>query len=264
MDNNKIMKIALEQSAIDCCCAPEDFLSSNNSVHVSKASDRARRYLELPHLCDLVSYGTNIVATGREELLPKIARCIDCMPSIENCFETPGLYPLNQILEPEGARICFMADYFLPDMDAVFRYEQPCGVSCELRVMGDTEFAELYLPEWKNALCADRKHLDRLAVGAFDRGKLVGLAGCSADCDTMWQIGVDVLPEYRRQGIASALTNRLARETFERDLVPFYCAAWSNVKSVRNAIRSGFRPGWVEITAKSDAYIEKMMKKGLR
>ena len=38
--------------------------------------------------------------------------------------------------------------------------------------------------------------------------KLVGLAACSADCDNMWQIGVDVLPEYRRMGIASSLDSR--------------------------------------------------------
>lgn len=262
MDNSTIMRIALEQSAYDCCCAPEDFLSACNTVHVSEASDRARRYLELPHICNLVSYGTNIVITGRSDLLPQIAQCIERMPAIENCFETPGLYPINKILEKEGARICFMADYFLPDIDAVFQYDRVCDSAFSFRIMEDTEFAGLYLPEWKNALCADRKHLDRLAVGAFYKEKLVGLAGCSADCDTMWQIGVDVLPEYRRQGIASALTNRLARETFERGYVPFYCAAWSNVKSVKNAIRSGFRPGWVEATAKSDTYIEDMMKKG--
>ena len=262
MDNNTIMKIALQQSAYDCCCAPEDFLSTRSNVHVSAASDRARRYLELPHICNLVSDGTNIVVTGREDLLPEIARLIDRVSAIENCFETPGIYPLNRILERVGAQICFMADYFLPDIDAVFRYDQGCNGDLEIRMMEADEFSALYLPEWKNALCADRKHLDRLGAGAFHNGKLVGLAGCSADCDTMWQIGVDVLPEYRRQGIASALTNRLARETFERGFVPFYCAAWSNVKSVRNAIRSGFRPGWVEATAKSDTYIENMMKKG--
>ncbi len=258
MNNDTILKIALQQSACDCNCAPEDFLSDHNNVHESIADDRARRYLKLPHICNLVSYGTNIVATGAAELLPEIERFINSVPGIENCFETPGLYPLNRILERAGARVCFMADYFLPDEKEIFRYSQSCAY--ELRVLEEKEFAELYLPEWKNALCADRKHLDRLAVGAFDQGGLVGLAGCSADCDTMWQIGVDVLPEYRRQGIASALTNRLARETFERGLVPFYCAAWSNVKSVRNAIRSGFRPGWVEVTAKKDEFIENMIK----
>ena len=74
----------------------------------------------------------------------------------------------------------------------------------------------------------------------------------------MWQIGVDVLPEYRREGIASALTSRLALEILERGKVPFYCAAWCNVKSVRNAIKSGFRPAWVEMTAKPAAYVENM------
>lgn len=260
MDNQTILKIALQQSAYDCNCAPEDFLSQQNNVHESIADDRARRYLKLPHICNLVSYGTNIVAAGQADLLPEIESFINSAPGIENCFETPGLYAYNRMLEKEGARVCFMADYFLPDIDEIFRCSPDCEY--ELRILKSEDFAELYIPQWKNALCADRKHLDRLAVGAFHKGKLIGLAGCSADCDTMWQIGVDVLPEYRRQGIASAITNRLARETFERDCVPFYCAAWSNVKSVRNAIRSGFRPGWVEATAKKNEFIEEMMRNG--
>ena len=92
--------------------------------------------------------------------------------------------------------------------------------------------------------------LDVLAMGAFDGQTLVGLAGCSADCSTMWQIGVDVLAPYRRQGIASALTSGLAVEALRRGLVPFYCCAWANVKSARNAWKSGFRPAWVQLTAK--------------
>jgi len=109
-------------------------------------------------------------------------------------------------------------------------------------------------------LCEDRKELDVLGVGAYHEGKLIGLAACSADCNTMWQIGVDVLPEYRRQGIASALTSRLAVEILERGKVPFYCCAWSNVKSARNAIKSGFRPEWVEMTVKSAEMVDGMNK----
>ena len=33
--------------------------------------------------------------------------------------------------------------------------------------------------------------------------RMIGLIACSIDCDDMWQIGVDVLQEYRRKGIAS-------------------------------------------------------------
>ena len=84
------------------------------------------------------------------------------------------------------------------------------------------------------------------------------MAGCSADCETMWQIGVDVLPEYRRKGIAAALTSKLAMEILEKEKVPFYCCAWSNVKSARNAIKSGFRPAWVEMTVKPVDFVDGM------
>ena len=100
--------------------------------------------------------------------------------------------------------------------------------------------------------------LDVLGVGAYDGDTLVGLAGCSADCRDMWQIGVDVLPEYRRQGIASVLTSTLMREILNRNKVPFYCTAWSNVRSVRNAIKCGFVPAWVEMTAKLAAVVDEM------
>ena len=74
----------------------------------------------------------------------------------------------------------------------------------------------------------------------------------------MWQIGIDVLPQYRRKGIASALTSHLALAVLERGKVPFYCAAWCNLPSVRNAIKSGFRPAWVEMTAKAIENVDEM------
>ena len=71
---------------------------------------------------------------------------------------------------------------------------------------------------------------------------------------------MDVLPEYRRLGIAAAVTGRLAMEIMARDKVPFYCAAWSNIKSVRNAVKSGFYPAWVEMTAKSRKFVDELNK----
>ena len=74
----------------------------------------------------------------------------------------------------------------------------------------------------------------------------------------MRQIGVDVLPKYGRQGIASVLTSTLTKEIINRDKVPFYCTAWSNIRSVRNAIKSGFVPAWVEMTAKPTNIVDEM------
>lgn len=76
----------------------------------------------------------------------------------------------------------------------------------------------------------------------------------------MWQIGVDVLPDYRRQGIAASLTSNLSMEILERGKVPFYCCAWSNVRSARNAIKSGFVPSWVEMTIKPASVVDDMNK----
>ena len=74
----------------------------------------------------------------------------------------------------------------------------------------------------------------------------------------MWQIGVNVLPRYRRKGIAAAITSRLAVEILKRGKVPFYCAAWCNLKSVRNAIKCGFRPAWVTVTARDYTFVDQM------
>ena len=249
------MKIAMAQSAVDLCADASDFEKSENVVVTSHESDGARRYLKLPFSCQLVSYGNNVVASVSPEYKEITENYINKYP-VEHLFETPHLHVLNEALMKKGQKICFMAEYFLPDVNVL----RPLDCPYELRILEQKDFADLYLPEWSNALCKDRKHLDMLGVGTYDGDKLVGLAGCSADCDTMWQIGIDMLPEYRRQGIASALTSRLAIEILNRGKVPFYCVAWSNVKSVRNAIKSGFRPAWVEMTAKPCETVDEMNK----
>ena len=249
MTNQEILKIAMAQSAIDLCAEPTDFEKSENIIVTSHESDGARRYLKLPFSCQLVSYGNNVVASVSPEFR-EIAENYINKYLVEHLFETPHLHVLNEALMAKGQKICFMAEYFLPDVDALRERVVEGADPYELRLLTQSDFADLYLPEWSNALCKDRRHLDILGVGAYDNGRLVGLAGCSADCDTMWQIGIDVLPAYRRQGIASVLTSRLAMEILNCGKVPFYCAAWCNIKSVRNAIKSGFRPAWVEMTAK--------------
>lgn len=253
MTNKDILQIALEQSARDINCDASDFLRDDHVVVRSCVGPEARKYYKEPIACNLVSYGNNIVASVRDEYRDIVEEYIRKF-EFYHCFETPNLHWLNDRLSARGQKVCFMAEYYLPDLDRM----HTAACDYELKILEKQGFEELYLPEWGNALCADRKELDVLGVGAYDGGKLVGLAGCSADCGTMWQIGVDVLPEYRQRGIASALTGTLAVETLRRGKVPFYCSAWSNIRSVRNAVKSGFIPAWVEMTAKPKHIVEKM------
>lgn len=255
MTNKAILKAAMKQSAIDSNCAAEDFNSLENKIVLSKNNKAARRYLQLPFLCDFTSYGNNIVASVSADFAKPAKEYMDKFPA-EHCFETPNMHWFIEKIKPLNANVCFMAEYFLPDADNF------PALKCkfETRVLTKADFNALYLPQWGNALCKDRMHLDKLGVGAYHNGILVGLAACSADCDTMWQIGVDVIPEYRKQGIASSITNQLAHEILKRDIVPFYCCAWSNIKSARNAVKSGFAPAWVQMTIKSNAFVNNMNK----
>ena len=254
MTNQEILQIALQQSAYDCNCKPEDFLSEQNVVTKSKPDTRARKYLPLPLECDLVSYGNNIVAQTSERTKETVNEYISRYEP-HCCFETPNINALNDMLAPFDMKVCFMSEYYLPDLTKL--KELDCGY--ELRVLQNSELSDLYTDRWKHCLTFDDRERDVLAVGAYNNGELVGLAGCSSDCETMYQIGVDVFPEYRRKGIASAVTSRLAIEIIKLGKVPFYCAAWSNIRSARNAITSGFRPAWVELTARDTDFVNKLI-----
>lgn len=254
MTNKEILDIALQQSAYDCNCQPEDFILKQNVVTLSKVNSKARKYVPLPLECDLISYGNNIVAQVSERTKPAVLEYINKFDAY-HCFETPQINMLNDLLAPFDLKVCFMAEYFLPDVTKLKELE--CGYV--LRVLHKDDFADLYKEQWSDCLTIHDRERDVLAVGAYDNGKLIGLSGCSADCEMMYQIGVDVLPEYRRKGIASAVTSRLALEVLALGKVPFYCAAWSNIKSVRNAVKSGFRPAWVELTARNREVVHRIM-----
>ena len=251
--NEDILKIAAVQSGADLNCREEDFFRGENVIVPFALGQNAKKYYKEPITCNFVSYGNNIVASVTDEVRELVMEYLGKF-EFYHCFETPNMHWLNDRLVKLGHKICFMAEYYLPDVKRL------CPIKCgyELRVLESKDFSELYLPEWSNALCEDRKELDVLGMGAYHGGRLIGLAGCSADAEMMWQIGVDVLPEYRRQGIAAALTSGLAMEIMKRGMVPFYCSAWSNIRSVRNAVKSGFVPAWVEMTAKPEQIVDEM------
>ena len=254
MNKAEILKIALAQSAIDCACLPEDFLHGNYVIGEAAENPSARVYIRRPQVCDMVSYGSNVVAAARTDLFPALEKYLSSVDAA-HAFETPNLLAFNELVAPFGLKVCFMAEYFLPDPDKLPAVD--CGL--RIRLLSPREFAHLYLPAWQNALCAERKEYDVLCAAAYDGDTLAGLAGCSADCSEMWQIGVDVLPAYRKRNVAAALTSRLAKEILQAGKVPFYCAAWCNLPSVKNALKCGFYPAWTQMTAMPAEFVENFL-----
>ena len=62
----------------------------------------------------MVSYGNNIVASVKEEYRELIWEYIHRF-TFYHCFETPNMHWLEDRLRKEGQRVCFMAEYYLPE-----------------------------------------------------------------------------------------------------------------------------------------------------
>ena len=112
MTNQEVLCTALRQSAIDSGCSPEDFTRPEHVVVRSRANPAARRYLQLPFFCDLVSYGSNVVASVSPEIEVPVRAYVNARTP-EQCFETPDIYCLNEALAGYGVRVHHMAEYFL-------------------------------------------------------------------------------------------------------------------------------------------------------
>ncbi len=65
--NQEILRIAMEQSALDLNCSADDFLKSEHVIVRSSIGPSARKYYEEPVACSLVSYGSNLIASVKDE-----------------------------------------------------------------------------------------------------------------------------------------------------------------------------------------------------
>jgi len=246
IDNQEILRIAMRQQAVDYNCEPEDFCSNENIVVISNENPKARAYLRLPFFCALTSFGNNIVASVNADIADFVSDYIKDKKN-EDCFAPPDIFTLNDELRKHGSQISFCAQRPLPDVNII----KPVSCEYELRRMHPDEYSELYgMPEWSTVTgSGKRKHLDRIAIGAYDGDKLIGLVGSEASCDSMWQIGIEVLPDYRRKSVAKALTAKITLEILSIGVVPFPGNRWANIRSLKTQLSCGFKPAWVEMTA---------------
>ena len=86
-----------------------------------------------------------------------------------------------------------------------------------------------------------------LAVCAYNGRRIVGMAGASSDSERFWQIGIDVIPEYRGLGLGSELVSALTQAVFMHGAVPYYSTWSGNIASQNTARKSGYYPAWSEI-----------------
>ncbi|MDO4318579.1 MAG: GNAT family N-acetyltransferase [Lachnospiraceae bacterium] len=234
--------------ALEFNADPEDFLKKENILTLSALHEGRRQYCPEPYFFHMVTTGGNAVVTADKLLHPFLKEWIGGRPG-HWLFEIPNLHPLERELNKFGYSLTATHHMFLPAAPAAPQREYP------VKWFYDEEIRPFYGDKrFPNALCPEYlpHRPDRIAVCAYDGEKIMGMAGCSEDAPHWQQIGIDVMPEYRSQGVGTYLVTLLKNEILARGELPFYGTSVSNYHSWNIALNCGFRPAWVEIGAERE------------
>ncbi|MCJ7841401.1 GNAT family N-acetyltransferase [Lederbergia sp. NSJ-179] len=233
MTYNEMLYIVQSQLATDLNCTINDLNGEKDSIVFVEAKENPGRrpFRRNARYFEIVSMGKSIVVSATAERL-MIAKAMMQGKDRDSVFSLPfirGLY-IHYLPDLKGIKPISPTENFtflLVEEDAVANLLEK--TSFHNAIIYNTN-----LP-WKTGL----------AMLAKKDGEIVGVAGASKTCEKLWQIGIDILPEYRNLGLASYLVNKLTFEILERGDVPSYDVIASNLASQRVAQRSGYFPAWV-------------------
>jgi len=233
MNSYEMLQIVQEQLATDLNCMPGDLNGEKDSfIFVESQVNPGRRpFPRSKSHFEMLSMGKSIIVSASPDVLYIVKPLLDGK-NRDDAFFLPFV---------DGHSL-----YYLPDLAKIVPISAPDGF--EYDVVEQKEIPTLYKFEgFRNAVQYNENHPrpDVLVTLAKKDGNIVGMAGASADCAKMWQIGMDVSPEYRGYGLAAYLVNWLTLEILNRGYVPYYGTASSNIASQRVAHRVGYYPAWM-------------------
>lgn len=244
--HSELAEAAAYQLSRDYSCRPEDFFGRENRAFESGLNDGRRSITENPDFFRMAIMGGAAVAAADRRILPFVSSVMEKYEGSQ-LFTGKVRYLLDRELQTFNKTVGEVTIYYLPHTP--YKYVRKGGFN--LRVYEQEEIAEI-LYDYKgfsNALLYDssKKRRDVLAVCALNGNEIMGMAGASNDSDRFWQIGIDVLPQYRRMGIASELVSALTYEVLMHGAVPYY-GTWSgNIASQNVAASCGYKPVWAEM-----------------
>ncbi len=240
-------RILEEQLADDYCISGEEV--SDGSHHFAvwvPRSGRRRFQAEEPCFLKVCAYKNKLLFAGDPRV---IDACRKAYSDSDGAWfmEPENLVGLDRMLRKYGYTVDKLHPFFIPDTirevpkRPEFAVRWYNGADIE-QFRGDERFLKAYSFE--------ETAPDVIGAAALSDGKILGMAGASADSDTMWQIGIDVVPEARGQRLGVYLVSLLKNEILSRGRLPFYGTAVSHTISQTIAVRSGFRPAWAELSVK--------------
>jgi GNAT superfamily N-acetyltransferase len=236
--------------AADCACPASAFAEDGLFVTAAEERPGRRRYPWSAQPLGVVTMGRGVVVSCYPPWIGSLRETLGDR-SREEIFSAPTITELAQFVAQEGEVLLGPALSHVCAPETFRPAVAPDGVI--VRVVEGEDVFDLYqYPGFEYALSYDPDHArpDVAAAVAYRAGRIIGIAGMSADCDALWQIGIAVVAEERGAGIGRALVGRLTELAFRRNRVPFYTADVGNVRSHALAASLGYWPAWVELFAR--------------
>lgn len=135
--------------------------------------------------------------------------------------------------------------YFIPNLNKISKQDEISKYEFKL-FDGNTDKIELSCG-FENAITFENgKCISNIAYLAYKDGQVIGVAGADKINDNIWEVGIEVLPEYRKDGLATILTKNLTLKILEKGIVPIWSASVSNIGSQAVATNSDYIPLWME------------------
>ena len=91
----------------------------------------------------------------------------------------------------------------------------------------------------------NNKCISKILYVAYDKDKIVGCSGAIELSSGIYEMGIDVLPEYRNQGLATILTTNLRLKIQDMGIIPVWRSSITNIGSQAVAQKSGFIPYYI-------------------
>lgn len=245
MTKEHLMELWYSQLSYDYSCSIEQIKSREN-ILTKKAYHSKRRIFRGDDcfLKILITNGKLVVSADDEGFLQENK---DFFEKTEAAwfFEPRNIRKLEERMAPYGHEVADYHHFYLPiinDKKSLGQSEENLHWYFEEEIekfRGDDRFS--------SALSFIPESPDMIAVTWEEDGKILGMAGASADARDLWQIGINVLPEGEHKGLGTLLVTKLKEKILEMEKVPFYGTAESHIRSQRVAVGSGFMPAWAEL-----------------
>jgi FR47-like protein. len=233
MTNKEAKHMVIKYFANEYLCDPEDFYDNKNKAIINDSS-----------FFSMICFGNAAVAKVDKNIFEW---CKDFLSKYTGfrCFDGIEMIEVYKKLIQYDFSV-FFGQGALPDLSA-----KRSNINSDfcIRIFENSDISRFLLNEFDKAQwnMVNPGEGSDIVVATYYQNKLVGISSSCKCTDTISDIDIEVLPEFRVKGIATTLTSIITNLLIDRNIVPFTITAWSNIASRNVLYQCGYYPAWAQM-----------------